>query len=60
MSALCDACLRGDFATGREIHRRYHALMEVNFVESNPGPVKAALSMMGADPAVLQAPDDVA
>ena len=47
MSALCDACLRGDFATGREIHRRYHALMEVNFVESNPGPVKAALSMMG-------------
>ena len=47
MSALCDACLKGDFATGREIHRRYHALMEVNFVESNPGPVKAALSMMG-------------
>ena len=47
MSALCDACLKGDFATAREIHRRYHALMEVNFVESNPGPVKAALSMMG-------------
>ena len=47
MSALCDACLKGDFATGREIHRRYHALMEINFVESNPGPVKAALSMMG-------------
>ena len=47
MSALCDACLKGEFATAREIHRRYHALMEVNFVESNPGPVKAALSMMG-------------
>ena len=47
MSALCNACLKGDLATGREIHRRYHALMEVNFVESNPGPVKAALSMMG-------------
>ena len=47
MSALCDACLKGDFATAREIHRRYHALMEINFVESNPGPVKAALSMMG-------------
>ena len=46
MSALCDACLKGDFATAREIHRRYHALMEINFVESNPGPVKAALSMM--------------
>ena len=47
MSALCDACLKGEFATAREIHRRYHALMEINFVESNPGPVKAALSMMG-------------
>ena len=47
MSALCDACLKGDFATAREIHRRYHALMEINFVESNPGPVKAALSRMG-------------
>ena len=47
MSALCDACLKGDCATAREIHRRYHALMEVNFVESNPGPVKAALWMMG-------------
>ena len=47
MSALCDACLKGDLATAREIHRRYHALMEINFVESNPGPVKAALSMMG-------------
>ena len=47
MSALCDACLKGDFATAREIHRRYHALMGINFVESNPGPVKAALSMMG-------------
>jgi 4-hydroxy-tetrahydrodipicolinate synthase len=47
MSALCDACLKGEFATAREIHRRYHALMEINFIESNPGPVKAALSMMG-------------
>ena len=47
MSALCDACLKGAFATAREIHRRYHALMEINFIESNPGPVKAALSMMG-------------
>ena len=47
MSALCDACLKGDFARAKEIHRRYHALMEVNFIESSPGPVKAAMSMMG-------------
>ena len=47
MAKLCDLCLAGDFAAAREIHRRYHALMEINFVESNPGPVKAALAMMG-------------
>ena len=29
------------------MHRRLHALMEINFVESNPGPVKAAMAMMG-------------
>jgi dihydrodipicolinate synthase/N-acetylneuraminate lyase len=31
----------------REVQRRLHALMEINFVESNPGPVKAAMSLMG-------------
>jgi 4-hydroxy-tetrahydrodipicolinate synthase len=39
--------LEGDFAGAREIHRHYHALMEINFVESNPIPVKAALAEMG-------------
>ncbi len=47
MAKLCDLCLEGNFGAAREIHRRYHALMEVNFIESNPGPVKAALAMMG-------------
>lgn len=47
MSALCDAGLKGDFAKARELHRRYHPLMEVNFIESSPGPVKSAMSMMG-------------
>ena len=36
-----------DFAAARKIHRRYHALMEINFVESNPIPVKAAMAEMG-------------
>ena len=31
----------------REIHRRFHSLMEVNFVETNPGPVKTAMAEMG-------------
>ncbi|MFN0168160.1 MAG: 4-hydroxy-tetrahydrodipicolinate synthase [Bryobacteraceae bacterium] len=47
MTALARACLDGDFIRAREIHRRYHALMEINFVESNPIPVKAAMGLMG-------------
>lgn len=47
LSRLCDACANGDFDKAREIHRRYHALMEVNFIETSPGPVKWALSVMG-------------
>ena len=47
LSQLCDACTKGDFEKAREIHRRYHALMEVNFIEASPGPVKWALSVMG-------------
>jgi 4-hydroxy-tetrahydrodipicolinate synthase len=47
MAKLCDLALQGDFAVAREIHTRYLPLMEVNFVESNPIPVKAALAKMG-------------
>jgi 4-hydroxy-tetrahydrodipicolinate synthase len=38
---------QGNISGAREIHRRFHALMEVNFVESNPIPVKAAMAEMG-------------
>lgn len=47
MSALAHAALSGDFATARVIQRKWLPLMEVNFVESNPIPVKAAMAMMG-------------
>ena len=47
MAQLCEACARGNYEEARKIHRRYHALMEVNFTESSPGPVKWALSVMG-------------
>ncbi len=47
MTALAQAAMRGDYDTAREIQRRYLPLMEVNFVESNPGPVKAAMASMG-------------
>jgi len=47
MSEMARLAVRGNIWGAREIHRRYHALMEVNFVESNPGPVKAAMAEMG-------------
>jgi 4-hydroxy-tetrahydrodipicolinate synthase len=47
MTRLTQLALSGDFERARQIHRRYHALMEINFVESNPIPVKAALAEMG-------------
>jgi 4-hydroxy-tetrahydrodipicolinate synthase len=47
MSQLSRLALRGDFVGARAIHRRYHSLMEINFVESNPIPVKAAMAEMG-------------
>ena len=47
MSQLARLAFEGDYPAAREIHRRYHPLMEINFVESNPIPVKAALAEMG-------------
>ena len=47
MAELTRLVLQGDFAAARAIHRRYHPLMEINFVESNPIPVKAAMAEMG-------------
>jgi 4-hydroxy-tetrahydrodipicolinate synthase len=47
MTQLAQLCLAGDFAAARALQRKYLPLMEVNFVESNPIPVKAALALMG-------------
>ena len=47
MTALAQACLANDFAKARELQNKYLPLMEVNFVESNPIPVKAAMALMG-------------
>jgi 4-hydroxy-tetrahydrodipicolinate synthase len=47
MTALAQACLRADFAAARALYKRYLPLMNVNFIESNPIPVKAAMAMMG-------------
>ena len=47
MAQLCRHGLRGEFDESRAIHRKYLPLMEINFIESNPIPVKAALALMG-------------
>jgi len=47
MTSLTQHALAGDFVGARQIHRRFLPLMEINFVESNPIPVKTALAEMG-------------
>ena len=45
--AMTEAMLKGDLATARPIHHRLFDLFKNCFVESNPIPAKAALSLMG-------------
>jgi 4-hydroxy-tetrahydrodipicolinate synthase len=47
MAEMTRAALSNDWETARRIHRKYLALMQANFIESNPLPVKAVLAMMG-------------
>jgi len=47
MSTMVRLALENRLDEARELHRRYHPLMEINFVESNPIPVKAAMAEMG-------------
>lgn len=56
MSRLAQAALDGDYAGARAIQRQYLPLMEVNFVESNPGPVKYAMARMGLCQPVFRLP----
>ena len=47
MVRMVEAAERGDFAAARDVHSRIMPLMQVNFVEANPVPVKAAMAAMG-------------
>ena len=47
MTRLVQSALSGDFAEARRLHFQYLSLMDINFIESNPIPVKAALAEMG-------------
>ena len=53
---LAAAALAGDFARAREVHYRTLALMRALFLETNPIPVKQALSFMGKCSAEMRMP----
>jgi 4-hydroxy-tetrahydrodipicolinate synthase len=56
MSQMVEAAERGDFASARKLHAALLPLMLVNFVESNPIPVKAAMAAMGLLDEVFRLP----
>jgi 4-hydroxy-tetrahydrodipicolinate synthase len=47
MSQMVKAALANDWQTARRLQHRFFTLMQANFWESNPGPVKCLLAMMG-------------
>ncbi|HTY64235.1 MAG TPA: 4-hydroxy-tetrahydrodipicolinate synthase [Acidobacteriota bacterium] len=56
MSKFAAACLEGRWVDARDWNRRLYPLMKINFVETSPIPVKAALSMMGKIKEVYRLP----
>lgn len=56
MTRMVQLALANDFAAARELQRRYFRLMEVNFVETNPTPVKAGMGLMGLCESVCRLP----
>jgi 4-hydroxy-tetrahydrodipicolinate synthase len=56
MSKFADACLKGRWEEARTWNRKLYPLMKINFVESSPIPVKAALAMMGKIEEVYRLP----
>jgi 4-hydroxy-tetrahydrodipicolinate synthase len=47
LARMIRAALNNNWAEARELERRYARLFEANFWESNPGPVKTVLNLMG-------------
>lgn len=46
MAKLTALALKGDFEAARRFQRQWFDLMQINFVETNPGPVKWAMGLM--------------
>jgi len=47
MAQIVELCERGDYAAARKLHHWLLPLIQVNFIESNPIPCKAAMAAMG-------------
>jgi 4-hydroxy-tetrahydrodipicolinate synthase len=47
MAQIVELCEKGDFAAARKLHHWLLPLLQVNFVETNPIPCKAAMAAMG-------------
>jgi 4-hydroxy-tetrahydrodipicolinate synthase len=47
VAQMIRAALHNDWTTARQIERHYARLFDANFWESNPGPVKTVLNLMG-------------
>jgi 4-hydroxy-tetrahydrodipicolinate synthase len=56
MTQIAAHALAGKYDVARMLQRRYFPLMEVNFVEANPIPVKAAMGVMGLLDPVFRLP----
>jgi 4-hydroxy-tetrahydrodipicolinate synthase len=56
MTKLVKLCLDGEFATARALQKKLMPLIEVNFVETNPTPAKAAMAEMGLLESVCRLP----
>jgi 4-hydroxy-tetrahydrodipicolinate synthase len=56
MADMVEAAERGDFAAARTMHQRLLGLMQVNFCESSPGPVKFSMAQMGLCAEVFRLP----
>jgi 4-hydroxy-tetrahydrodipicolinate synthase len=56
MARMVELAEAGDFAGARRLHRELLPLMQINFIESSPIPVKAAMAMMGLVEEVYRLP----
>jgi len=56
MVRMVELAEAGDFTAARKLHRELLPLMQVNFVESSPIPVKSAMAMMGLVEEVYRLP----